>query len=53
MAISHIISASLIRGFHLEEETLESVSQKVAGYVVLVSMSLFVGGFTISCGWVQ
>lgn len=54
MFVSHIASASLIVAFDLEKDTANdsTVSQKVAGYFVLVSVCLFVASATLSVGYV-
>ena len=53
--VSHLVSASLIVGFDLEGRAPHamaevSVSQKVAGYAVLISLSVFFGCVTVSVG---
>ncbi len=55
MLVSHILSTSLIFAFDLDGSASggPSLSQKVAGYIVMISMSLFVGGFSVSCGYVM
>ena len=47
-----IISASLIIGFDLEDVTSGVLSerQKVAGYIMMIFMCLFVGTFYLSFG---
>lgn len=52
MFISLMVSASLIVAFDLESGTTYGfgVSQKVAGYFVLISVALFVGAATLSVG---
>lgn len=52
MFVSHIVSASLIHAYNLEGTALEdfSVSKRVAGYIVVVSVIVFQAGGTISVG---
>ena len=52
--LAHIMSASLILSFDLDNEDLMelSVSQRVASYFVLVTVCMFFGSAALSYGYV-